>query len=96
MKFPLTSLYGLNKSKPMVEVEGVEGELQWDYCDLEGHPPYRLPGTMTSHGKIPTYNYDDLPKTFTDTNGKEHLIEDIYSYMSSGGKDMINLNEYLK
>ena len=35
MKFPLHQLYGLNKSKPMVEVEGVEGELQWDYCDLD-------------------------------------------------------------
>ena len=39
MKFPLHQLYGLNKSKPMVEVEGVEGELQWDECDLTGLPP---------------------------------------------------------
>ena len=38
MRFPLTQLYGLNKSKPILKVEGVSGELQWDYCDLEGLP----------------------------------------------------------
>lgn len=83
MKFPLTQLYGLNKSKPMVEVEGVEGKLQWDYCDLEGLPPLREKGSMTDHGNVPKGQYNDLPETFTDTNGKEHKIEDIYCMWSS-------------
>ena len=39
MKFPLTQLYSMNRSKPIVEVDGIEGELQWDTCDLEGLPP---------------------------------------------------------
>ena len=39
MNFPLIQLYSMNRSKPIVKVSGVEGELQWDYCDLEGLPP---------------------------------------------------------
>ena len=83
MKFPLHHLYGLNKSKPMVEVEGVEGELQWDYCDLEGLPPLRERGSMNDHGAVPKGQYENLPTMFTDTNGKEHKIEDIYCMWSS-------------
>jgi len=36
--FPLIQLYTLNRSKPIVEVEGIDGMLQWDYCDLEELP----------------------------------------------------------
>ena len=96
MKISLMQRHAFNETKPICGVGDNEEKVQWDYCDLTGQPPYREPGTMTAHGKIPKYNYEDLPTTFTDTNGKEHLIEDIHSYMSSGGKDMINLNEYLK
>ena len=85
MRFPLTQLYGLNKSKPILKVEGVSGELQWDYCDLEGLPPEREPGTvsMVNHGKIPSGQYDNLPKTFTATNGAEYFIEHIHSLKNS-------------
>ena len=83
MKFPLHQLYGLNKSKPMVEVEGVEGELQWDYCDLEGLPPRREKGSMTDHGAIPRGQYENLPETFVDMKGNEYKIEDIHTLRSS-------------
>ena len=83
MKFPLTSLYGLNDSKPMVEVEGVEGELQWDYCDLEGLPPLRERGSMNDHGAVPKGQYNDLPETFVDMKGNEYKIENIHTLWSS-------------
>ena len=83
MKFPLHHLYGLNKSKPMVEVEGVEGELQWDYCDLEGLPPLREKGSMNDHGAIPRGQYENLPETFIDMEGNEYKIEDIHTLRSS-------------
>jgi hypothetical protein len=76
MKFPLTKLYDLNTSKPTVKVEGV-GELQWDECDLEGLPPYRIEISSTSMGKPPKGQWDNLPEKFTATDGKEYLIEDI-------------------
>ena len=84
MKFLLTQLYIFNRSKPIVKVvdystiyEGIEEELQWDVCDLTGLPPERLPGSMTDHGKIPKGQWDNLPKMFKATDGKEYLIEDI-------------------
>ena len=83
MRFPLIQLYTLNRTKPIVEVEGIDGELQWDYCNLEGLPPERLPGSMTDMGKIPKGQYDNLPEMFTATNGKEYKIEDIHTLMSS-------------
>ena len=85
MDFPLIQLYSMNRSKPIVEVEGIDGELQWDYCNLEGLPPEREVGTvhMNSHGKIPKGQWDNLPTTFTATNDKEYKIEDIHSYMPS-------------
>ena len=83
MRFPLTQLYGLNKSKPMVEVYGVEEELQWDYCDLEGLPPEREKGSMNDHGAVPKGQYNDLPETFVDMKGNDHRIEDIYTLRSS-------------
>ena len=84
MWISLIQRYAFNETKPIMEIKGVDGEVQWDECDLSGCPPARGPGTMTAHGKLSSYNYDDLPTTFTDTNGKEHLIEDIHSYKSSG------------
>ena len=77
MKFPLTQLYKFNRSKPIVQVQDVEGELQWDECDLEGLPPERLPGSITDHGKIPKGQWDNLPKMFKATNGNEYSIEGI-------------------
>ena len=83
MRFPLGQLHMMGRSKPMVEVVGVEGELQWDYCDLEGLPPMRLPGSMTDMGKIPKGQWDNLPEKFTATDGKEYKIEDISSMRPS-------------
>jgi hypothetical protein len=34
---------------------------------------------MTAHGKFPKYNYEELPTTFTDTDGNEHNVDDIIS-----------------
>ena len=79
MRFHLAQLYKLNKSKPVVEVVGVEEKLQWDYCDLEGLPPERLPGSMTDMGKIPKGQWDNLPETFTAKDGKEYKIDDIHT-----------------
>ena len=76
MKFPLIQLYVLNRTKPNVVVSGV-GKLQWDDCDLKGLPPERLPGSMTDHGRIPKGQWDNLPKMFRATDGKEYPIEDI-------------------
>tara|TARA_R110000824_G_scaffold60492_3_gene161652 strand:+ start:2905 stop:3150 length:246 start_codon:yes stop_codon:yes gene_type:complete len=77
MKFPLTQLYKFNRSKPTVQVQDVEEELQWDECDLTGLPPERLPGSITDHGKIPKGQWDNLPKMFKATNGNEYSIEGI-------------------
>ena len=83
MRFPLIQLYELNNTKPLVEVSGVEGELQWDYCDLEGLPPRREKGSMTDHGAIPRGQYENLPETFVDMKGNEYKIEDIHTLWSS-------------
>ena len=61
MRFPLIQLYGFNESKPIVEVEGIDNELQWDTCNLRGLPPKRLKGSMTDHGAVPKGQYDNLP-----------------------------------
>ena len=83
MKFPLIQLYMMNRSKPIIGIG--DEEVQWDYCDLEGLPPEREPGTisMVNHGKIPKGQRENLPEVFIDTNGKEHKIEDIHSVGSS-------------
>jgi len=85
MRFPLGQLHMMGRRKPMVEVVGVEGELQWDYCNLEGLPDEIVPGTktMTHMGVIPKGQYDNLPETFTATDGKEYKIEDIHSLRPS-------------
>ena len=83
MKFPLIQLYSMNRSKPIVELIGIPDEVQWDYCDLEGLPPEREPGSMTDHGKIPSGQWDNLPETFTAMDGKEYLIGRIHMMKSS-------------
>ena len=83
MKITLAQRHLFNGSQPMVQIEGSDDWFQWEECDLTDCPPYRLPGSMTAHGKFPTYNYDDLPKTFKDTDGNEHNIDDIIAYRSS-------------
>ena len=83
MRFPLSQLYSMNRSKPIVELEGIDGELQWDTCDLEGLPPERVNVSMTNMGKLPKGQYDNLPEMFTATDGKEYKIEDIHTLMSS-------------
>ena len=77
MRFPLIQLYTLNRTKPIVEVEGIDGELQWDYCNLEGLPPERVGATMTNMGKVSKGQYDNLPETFYATNGGEYIIDNI-------------------
>ena len=83
MKIHLFQLYILNRSKPLVRVDDTGEYIQWDYCDLEGLPPERENGSMTNMGKIPKGQWDNLPKKFTATNGKEYKIEDIHALMSS-------------
>ena len=79
MNFPLLQLYSMNRSKPIVEVDGIDGTLQWDYCDLEGLPPEVVGKTIHDMGKIPKGQYDNLPKTFYATNGGEYFIGSIHS-----------------
>ena len=85
MNFPLIQLYTLNRTKPVVEVEGIDGNLQWDYCDLEGLPDEIVPGTktMTHMGVIPKGQWDNLPETFTAMDGKEYKIDDIHTVKPS-------------
>ena len=88
MRFPLSQLYSMNRSKPIVELEGIDGTLQWDTCDLEGLPPERI-GThggtpnMTDMGKLPKGQWDNLPETFTAMDGKEYKMEDIHTLQGS-------------
>ena len=79
MKIHLFQLYSLNRSKPLVRVDDTGEYIQWDYCDLEGLPPERENGSMTNMGKIPKGQWDNLPKKFTATNGKEYKIDDIHT-----------------
>ena len=77
MKFPLAQLHTMRRSKPIVKVSGVEEELQWDYCNLEGLPIERIGVTVTNMGKLPKGQWDNLPEIFTSVDGKEYLIGDI-------------------
>jgi len=83
LKFIYLNLYKFNQSKPICEVNDVL--VQWDECDLSNLPPLVDPDTvsMISHGKFSRYNDEDLPTTFRDTDGNEHLIADITMYKSS-------------
>ena len=62
MNFPLDTLYQLNRSKPFVEVEGIEGEVQWDECDLSELPPERIEVSFTSNGKPPKGQWENYLK----------------------------------
>ena len=84
MKIHLFQLHKFQISKPLVQVGDSDEWIQWDYCDLEGLPPERLPGSIHDMGSIPKGQWDNLPTTFTATSGKEYKIEDIYSYRSGG------------
>ena len=83
MNFPLIQLYSMNRSKPIVEVDGIDGNLQWDYCDLEGLPPEVVGKTVHDMGKIPKGQYDNLPTTFYATTGGQYFIGSIYTLRSS-------------
>ncbi len=83
MKFPLLQLYTMNRTHPMVKVGDSDLWIQWKYCNLDGYPPERLPGSMTDHGKIPQGQYENLPEVFEDMNGAKHRIEDIHTMKSS-------------
>ena len=88
MNFPLAQLYSMNKSKPIVELEGIDGTLQWDTCDLEGLPPERIgthggKPTMTDMGKLPKGQYDNLQKTIFATNRAQYIIGSIISLRPS-------------
>ena len=83
MKIHLSQLHSTNKSKPIVEVVGVEEQLQWDYCDLEGLPPEVVGKTVHDMGTIPKGQYENLPKTFYATTGGQYIIGSIYNLRSS-------------
>ena len=83
MKIHLYQLHQFQTSRPLVQVDDTEEWIQWDYCDLEGLPPMRLPGSMTDMGKIPKGQWDNLPEKFTATDGKEYKIDDIWSIRPS-------------
>ena len=74
MDFPLFQLYQLNRSKPIVVVDGIDGDLQWDECDLTGLPPERTDLSPTDHGRIPKGQWDNLPKMFKAIDGKKYPI----------------------
>jgi len=83
VKFPLTQLYVMNRSQPLVQVDDTGEWLQWDTCDLEGLPTEMEGVSMTSHGKIPRGQRDNLPEVFTSTKGDSYIIEDICELKSS-------------
>ena len=79
----------MNRTNPIVEVVDIDSKLQWDYCNLEGLPPEREPGSMTDHGKIPKGQWDNLPETFIATNGKEYKIADVSSIRPSNHNESL-------
>ena len=89
MKIHLHQLYSMNRTNPIVEVVDIDSKLQWDYCNLEGLPPEREPGSMTDMGKIPKGQWDNLPETFIATNGKEYRIDDVSSIRPSNHNESI-------
>ena len=88
MRFALTQLYEMNISQPLVLVGDIEEWIQWDSCDLEGLPPYRVGtrgGEPSIHdmGKPAKGQWDNLPDLFTSIDGDIYKIEDIHSLMPS-------------
>ena len=89
MKIHLHQLYSMNRTNPIVEVVDIDSKLQWDYCNLEGLPPEREPGSMTDMGKIPKGQWDNLRETFIATNGKEYRIDDVSSIRPSNHNESL-------
>ena len=83
MKFLLLQLNDMNYSKPFVKVYDNDEWIQWDTCDLEGLPTEMEGVSITSHGKIPRGQRDNLPELFTSTEGDTYTIEDICELKSS-------------
>ena len=83
MKFLLLQLNNMNHSKPFVKVYNNDEWIQWDTCDLEGLPTEMEGVSMTSHGKIPKGQRDNLPELFTSTAGDTYTIENICELKSS-------------
>ena len=79
MKFTLSQLYSNNKNKPFVRVTDIDGDLQWDECDLEGMPPQITGISFHNMGKTSIVPYEELPKTFNAMNGGEYFIENIHT-----------------
>ena len=79
----------MNRTNPIVEVVDIDSKLQWDYCNLEGLPPEREPGSMTDMGKIPKGQWYNLPETFIATNGKEYRIDDVSSIRPSNHNESL-------
>ena len=79
MKFLLIQLYAYNRCKPTVQVEGVEGKLQWDECDLEGMPPQKTGMSAHDMGKTSIVPHEELQTIFKAIDGNEYLIEDIHA-----------------
>jgi len=80
MKITLMRRHLFNDTKPMIQIDMGQNWVQWDECDLSECPPYRLKGTLNSHGKFPPYKYEELPTTFKDINGNVYKIDDIIAY----------------
>ena len=79
MRITLQQRHRFNKAKPIVQLDGSDEKIQWDECELSNSPPYRLKGSMTSHGKFPPYKYEELPTTFKDADGNVHNVDAIIS-----------------
>ena len=79
MKFTLSQLYSYNKSKPFVRVTGIDGDLQWDECDLEGMPPQITGVSYHNMGKTSIVPHEELQKIFKAIDGNKYLIEDIHT-----------------
>ena len=82
MKFTLSQLYTNNESKPFVRVTGIDGDLQWDECNLEGMPPQITGMSFHNMGKTSIVPHEELPKTFDAMNGGEYFIENINTVWS--------------
>ena len=83
MKIHLFQLHQFQTSKPLVQLDDTDEYIQWDYCDLEGLPPMRLPGSMHDMGKIPKGQWDNLPTTFFAINGGQYIIANIHTLKPS-------------
>ena len=83
MKFPVLQLDSMNHRKPFVQLGDMDEWIQWDTCDLEGLPTEMVGVSMTSHGKIPKGQWDNLPEVFTSVEGDVYTIKDICELRSS-------------